>query len=418
MQRYGILGQEASPGDEGFEGLVARCYSQREKVRCLCRSDVDLALYIAKRNDLHVIARWPETGTRNAPHCEHYEAPDFLTGLGQVCGSAIVDDAESGEATLKFEFPLSRGPARAVPRALTNDKPDVKSTGQRLTMRGLLHYLWDRAELTHWHPGMAGKRNRFAVRRQLQIAAMGRKAGGDSLAMRLYIPETFRLDEKDALLRRRHDHLAPAEASRDAIMILIGEVKVIEPARYGEKIVVRHLPDWPFLMDEDMARRFHKRFAVEEELWRSDPEESHLVIAASFSIGASGLPQLFEITVMPVTLEWLPYEGLDERSLIRKAVQERRRFVKGLRLNLGSDKPIASIAPTDTGAEATAIYLVRSMPDEAYDEALAALMRKQGINHVSWRTGDDLPPSVALLTSSRRLLADSRQERAGGDAPV
>lgn len=416
MQRYEILGWEVSGNEEDFESLVARSYSQRQKVRCLCRGDVDLDLYIAKRNETHVIARWPGTGTRHAPHCEHYEAPDFLTGLGQVRGSAIVDDAESGETTLKFGFPLSRGPARAAPQALTNDKPDVKSTGQRLTMRGLLHYLWDRAELTHWHPGMASKRNWFVVRRQLLAAALGCKARGDSLAKRLFIPETFRLDEKDALLRRRHDHLAPAEASRDAIMILIGEVKAIEAARYGEKIVVRHLPDWPFLMDDDMARRFHKRFAIEEELWRSDPEESHLVIAASFSIGASGLPQLFEITVMPVTREWLPYEGLDERSLVRKAVQERRRFVKGLRLNLASDKPIASIALTDTGAEATAIYLVRSMPDEAYDEALAALMRKQGINHVSWRTGDELPPPIALLTSSPRLLPDRRHQRPGGDA--
>jgi len=415
MQRYEILGEEVSPGHKGFEALVARSYSQRHKVRCLCRSDADLDLYIAKRNDVHVIARWPGTGTRHSPHCEHYEAPDYLTGLGQVRGSAIVDDKETGETTLKFGFPLSRGAARAAPQALTNDKPDVKSTGQRLTMRGLLHYLWDRAELTHWHPRMAGKRNWFVVRRQLQIAAMACKARGDSLAKRLYIPETFRLDDKDALLRRRHDHLGPAEASRDAIMILIGEVKAIEPARYGEKIVVRHLPDWPFLMDEDMARRFHKRFAVEEELWRADPQESHLVIAASFSIGSSGLPQLFEITVMPVTREWIPYEAVDERTLVRKAVEERRRFVKGLRLNLGSDKPIASITLTDTGAEATATYLVRSMTDAAYDDALAVLMRKQGIAHVAWRTGDALAPPIALLTSSPRLFDGTRRQQVDGD---
>lgn len=416
MQRYQMIGEEVSPGDEGFEGLVARCYSQRQKVRCLCRRDADLDLYIAKRNDVYVIARWPGTGTRHSPHCEHYEAPDFLTGLGQVRGSAIVDDAESGETTLKFGFPLSRGPARAAPQALTNDKPDVKSTGQRLTMRGLLHYLWDRAELTHWHPRMAGKRNWFVVRRQLQIAAMACKARGDSLAKRLYIPETFRLDDKDALLRRRHDHLGPAEASRDAVMILIGEVKAIEPARYGEKIVVRHLPDWPFLMDHDMARRFHKRFAVEEELWRAEADESHLVIAASFSIGPSGLPQLFEITVMPVTREWLPYEALDERTLVRKAVDERRRFVKGLRFNLGSDKPIASITLTDTGPEATATYLVRSMTDAAYDEALMALMRKQGIRHEAWRIGDPLVPPMALLPSPRNLSGGAGRQRVDGEA--
>ena len=48
----------------------------------------------------------------------------------------------------------------------------------------------------------------------------------------------------------------------------IGEVRSIETARFGEKILIKHLPNFPFLMDADMARRFHKRFAAEEELWR------------------------------------------------------------------------------------------------------------------------------------------------------
>src|SRR3546814_6265839 len=88
-------------------------------------------------SDLHVLSRWPGTGPRHAPHCDHYEAPDHLTGLGQVLGSAIVDDIDNGVTTLKFGFPLSKGPARAAPASFTNDKPDVKATGQRLSMRGM-----------------------------------------------------------------------------------------------------------------------------------------------------------------------------------------------------------------------------------------------------------------------------------------
>jgi hypothetical protein len=179
-------------------------------------------------------------------------------------------------------------------------------------------------------------------------------------------------------------------------MVVIGEVKAIEPARFGEKILVRHLPDWPFLMDEDMARRFHKRFAVEEELWRSDGGGGHLVMSATFSIGASGLPQLFEIAVMPVTREWMPYESLDERALVSKAVGEGR-FVKGLRVNLGPDQPIASIALKDTGLDATAVHLVRHVPDPAYDDALAALMMTPGVRHVVWQPGDALPPAVPRI---------------------
>lgn len=391
-QRYHIIDREMGADEPGFEALLVHAYAQKERISCLCRRDADLDLYITHRHGQHIIARWPGTGALHAPHCDHYEAPDFLTGLAQVRGGAIVDDAKTGETMLKLGFPLSRGQARAAPASFTNDKPEVKATNQRLTIRGLLHYLWDRAELTHWHPRMAGKRNWYVVRRQLLQAAHGCKARGDGLGNVLFVPETFRLDDRNAIAGRRQGELQLARASQDAIMILVGEVKSIEPARLGEKILVRHLPDWPFLMDEDMARRFHKRFAVEEELWRSDDHEGHLVIAGSFSIGRSGLPQLIEITVMPVTREWLPYEGLDDRALVTKAVEERRRFVKGMRFNLGTDTPIASLALTDTGAQASAIHLARALPDPAYDEALALLMQSPGVDHETWRLGDPLPP--------------------------
>src|SRR3546814_9834751 len=63
------------------------------------------------------------------------------------------------------------------------------------------------------------------------------------------------------------------------------------------------------------------------------------MIAASFSMGASGRAQIFEMSVMPVTREWLPYEGLEERSLVTHAVEDQRHFVKGMRVNLGLEMP-------------------------------------------------------------------------------
>ena len=390
MQRYYVVDREMSANEDGFDVMVARAYTLKATVRCLCRRDVDLELYISHRHGGHVLSRWPGTGPRHAPHCDHYEAPDHLTGLGQVLGSAIVDDIDKGETTLKFGFPLSKGPARAAPASFTNDKPDVKATGQRLTMRGMLHFLWDRAQLTHWHPKMEGKRNWYIVRRQLLNAALGCKVRGDAFAQRLFIPETLRLDDKDEIARRRDGELAGARAAPDRIMVLIGEIKGIESARYGEKILIKHLPQWPFFMDAEMARRFHKRFAAEEELWKADDRDGHLMIAASFSIGASGLPQIYEMSVMPVTREWLPYEGLDEKTLVIQAVEERRHFVKGMRVNLGLEMPIASLTLTDTGTEATAVYLAHNLPETRYDEALEQLMRTRGVQHSTWRPGDRL----------------------------
>ena len=151
-------------------------------------------------------------------------------------------------------------------------------------MRGLLHVLWDRAELTHWHPKMAGKRTWFVVRRAA---------------------------------------LARVYASRDEMMVVVGEIKEIVPAHGAEKIVLRHVGDMPFVMDQDMARRFHKRFAGELALWQAQDgpngKSGRLVLAGSFARRREGTFDLIEVALMPMTPEWLPYETSDERYLVGKA---------------------------------------------------------------------------------------------------
>ena len=111
IQRYRVLGRSVAEGDE-LQQLLAKAYAQKAQVLCECRKGTDLSLYISHRNDRYVLARWPGSGARHATACDHYEAPDYLTGMGQVRGAAIIDDEASGETSLKLGFPLSRGSAR------------------------------------------------------------------------------------------------------------------------------------------------------------------------------------------------------------------------------------------------------------------------------------------------------------------
>jgi hypothetical protein len=293
----------------------------------------------------------------------------------------VIDDEASGETTLKLAFPLSRGAARLAPAALTNDKPTVKSTGQKLSMRGLLHVLWDRAELTHWHPKMAGKRSWFVVRRALLEAAASCKAKQEALPHVLFVPETFRLEDKEDLRARRRAALERVYRSRDELMVVVGEIKEIAPAHGAERIVLRHVGDMPFVMDPDMARRFHKRFAGELALWQAQHgnQQATSSLPARSRGGSEGTFDLIEVALMPVTGEWLPYETSDEQYLIAKAVAEKRRFVKGLRVNLDADTPIASLVLKDTGEDATAIH-IHDRDTEA-SEPLEALLACEGVAH-------------------------------------
>lgn len=400
IQRYRVLDRSVAEGDE-LQQLLAKAYAQKAQVLCECRKGTDLPLYISHRNDRYVLARWPGSGARHATACDHYEAPDYLTGMGQVRGSAILDDEASGETALKLGFPLSRGSARLAPAALTHDKPTVKSSGQKLSMRGLLHVLWDRAELTHWHPKMAGKRSWFVVRRALLEAAASCRAKQEALPHVLFVPESFKLEEKEDIRARRRAALERVYRSRDAMMVVVGEIKEILAAHGAERIVLRHVGDMPFVMDPDMARRFHKRFAGELALWQAQHggkgEQDHLVIAGSFARRREGTFDLIEVALMPVTAEWLPYETSDERYLIAKAVAERRRFVKGLRVNLDADTPIASLVLKDTGEDACAVHIHDR--DNEVAEPLEALLSGQGVAHQFWKEGEPLP---ARVTRPRR----------------
>ncbi len=392
IQRYRVLGRSVPEGDE-LQQLLAQAYAAKERAHCACRREEDLPLYIARRHDRYVLARWPGSGAQHATGCDHYEAPDFLTGMGQVRGAAVIDDEESGETDLKLAFPLSRGSARLAPAALTNDKPTVKSTGQKLSMRGLLHYLWDRAELTHWHPKMAGKRSWFVVRRALLEAAASCKAKQEALPQMLFVPESFKLEEKEDIRARRRAALARVYASRDEMMLVVGEIKEIVPAHGAEKIVLRHVGDIPFVMDQDMARRFNKRFAGELALWQAQDGKGHLILAGSFARRRQGTFDLIEVALMPVTTEWMPYESSDERYLVAKAVAEKRRFVKGLRVNLDAETPIASMVLKDTGEVASAVHIHDR--EQEVPEPLKILLAGQGVAHVLWKEGEPLPPRIS-----------------------
>ena len=107
------------------------------------------------------------------------------------------------------------------------DGDSVASNGTKLSLRGLLHYLWDQAELTRWHPGFAGKRSWGAVRKHLLLAAENKIARGDSLRSRLFIPEVFSVEHRDAINARRMAQWSQAVAvpgKPQQLMLLIAEI--------------------------------------------------------------------------------------------------------------------------------------------------------------------------------------------------
>jgi Protein of unknown function (DUF1173) len=357
-----VDGQRFEAASTGLADAVARAHAAHRRPHCLCKHGADgrgIEMYIARLGDGFIVKRMPNTGCQHAPECASYEPPAESSGLGQVLGSAISEDPTTGETTLKLDFPLTKIAGCSAQPSAGADSDSVASNGTRLSLRGLLHYLWDQAELTRWQPGFAGKRTWGTVRKHLLRAAENKIARGDPLRARLFIPEVFSVEQRDAIRARQTAQWSTAIAAPGKplqLMLLIAEVKEIVPARYGFKAIVKHLPDQAFMLDEPLYRRLGRHFATELALWGAS-EDLHMVIVATFNIATSGIPTIVELSLMPVTRCWLPVEDGFEKQLIEQLVAEGRSFVKGLRYNLGTGSQLASATLTDCEGSAPLLFV-------------------------------------------------------------
>lgn len=383
-------------GDEPAEELLAGAYARREHPLCLCCPE-GVAMYIARFGERHVLKRMPGTGPLHNVECDSYEPPSGLSGLVSVEGEAIVENVEDGTTALKLGFSLSKLAGRAAPAAGENmAASEAKADGARLSLKAMLHFLWDRAGFNRWRPAMAGRRNWAVLRKFLLEAASTSMTKGKPLSYSLYIPEMFDAKREDAIVRRRGELLSRAihsDGKRRSLGIMIGEVKEIAPSRIGARLVVKHAPGFPFMLAEDVERRIRKTFANELALWDSN-EESHLVAVATFGIGSAGVATVEAIALMTVNENWIPVETGYEAMLIERLTKGGASFVKSLRYNLPAAEPMASLFVTRAGGGSTALYLVPDGADAAFRERLEELIGESGMAAWVWDIGSGPMPGL------------------------
>jgi hypothetical protein len=396
VSTYRIKNRSLESDAPQLSEVLASIYGDKERPLCLCR-EPGVEMYVAKVSGRFLIKRMPNTGSRHDLSCESYEAPAELSGLGEVLGSAIQEHIEEGITDLKLAFSLTRRPWRAAPLPTGGEAGSVTTDGKRLTLRGTFHYLWEQAGFHKWAPAMSGKRNWYVIRKFLLQAAQAKFAKGHALNDLLYIPESFSLEHKGEIVQRRTALMAKLAAGAQnrshGLMLLIAEVKEIASARYGYKLVAKHLPDFHFTMNEDLYKRLRERFENELSLWDAT-EESHLILIGTFGVNVTGVAALEEAALTVVNHEWIPIEHTYDNLLIEKLGIGKRRFAKGLRYNLGSKRPLASVVLSDTEPTAVAMYIVPPDVNDEYRSALRELVINSQLASWFWVTAESELPGL------------------------
>ena len=353
-----LIGASVFEADSpGLAGSIAQAHGARQRPRCLCRPG-GVEMYVSRIGERYVVKRMPETGHRHAPDCPVFEPPAGCTGLHPLLGSAIIEDPIAGVTSLRLDFPMSVQPGYSGRGRSQSVAGSVASARPRLSLRGLLHYLWDQAELTRWHPGFEGRRGWGAVRHHLLRAAEQMRACGNPLLARLYVPEPFHAAQRDQIAGRRRSAWASAiqqPGEPQELQLLIAEAKEFAPARHGFKVVIRHVPDVAFAIDEALYHALTKRFDTELGIWGSS-EHAHMLVIATFGLSAAGVPKIDRLCLMPVSAQWLPVETVFEHQLVDRLVRERRAFLKVLRYDLSAHMKLASVLLTDCGDPTPKLY--------------------------------------------------------------
>ena len=384
---------ESSPE---FLAFLPDAYEKRLRPMCMCKA-TPIPMYIARGEDQYLIKRMPLTGREHDPACPSHQPPYELSGLGLLIGNAIQIDA-SGKTSLKLDFSLTkRGPRTLSATPTEPSESGISSKPDKLSLRAMLHYLWEAGELTEWRSTWTGKRGWGRVRTSLINAASQMTTRSGLLSDMLYVPEVFHVQDKDGISSRRTAFLKGAQATGNRprkLMMIVAEVKEFTSARDGQKIAIRHMP-FPLMIDDSAWRRLTTRYETELDLWRSN-EACHLILIATFGISTAGIASIEEIALMVVNEHWLPFEDVYELRLLEKLGRLKRKSVKGLRFNLPRKIPIVSVMLPEQKPAPVAMYIVRAAEGEEYEAAIADMMQaRPEITPWVWRVekGDipDLP---------------------------
>src|SRR5438477_13061229 len=141
--QYFVRGRTYPSGEPALQDALARVYDSSERPRCMCVQG-GVEMYVAKHAEF-VIKRMPGTGHLHQVACHSFEPEAGMSGLGELMGEAIVEHAPE-QVEIRTAFPLSRTSGHALARGQAcEDPPSVNAPRKRMSLRAVLHFLYDRA---------------------------------------------------------------------------------------------------------------------------------------------------------------------------------------------------------------------------------------------------------------------------------
>ena len=338
-----------------FQALLEEFHGHKPRPTCGCMHAGRPLETVIRRlgTGRFILARLPNEGAAHRAKCDFYAAsPDRSGRAGYVEG--VMEETADGGYTIRLGLSLSLRKGEPAPAAETFRTGRPGAGRQRaMTLLGLLHALWEEAQLNRWHPGFCGKRSPGRVAWWLSTAA------DQFRVVRSELGELFAAIAPD----RRGGAARLGKLTRDlgrrSRLVISGTVTSIEPVKFGRRDI--RLTGGPgvglFLSAlPGQADTLLAKHPYAARLLRAAPEARRGQVIGLFVVEAEPGEWKGRAIVratmqggalMETTADFIPVADDFERQVADRLVTEDRAFTKPLRYDADNDLVLPDFVLTD-----------------------------------------------------------------------
>jgi hypothetical protein len=284
----------------------------------------------------------------------------------------------------------------------------VSSKRRAMSILGLLHLVWDKAEFNRWTPAMTGKRHQGVIRKYVLEAAEKIVLKGMRLSERLFVPEPFKSDEAEAIKTRREQAFAvmtlEGPSTKHKLMMVIGEIKSMEKITLGYKLLIKHMPDCPLMLDTKSGGKILAQF---EHLFTLRDMQEGVRLIAVMTVTMKGFAD-YRVDTMSIAMTtdaWIPVENSFEKALADALTLARRQFIKPLSFDAPSSIAFPNFLLLDAAREPIPLNIVLPTANKTAQKAKEDLVAVAPPGSWVWRIDESaqlpaLPPKLPAATST------------------
>jgi hypothetical protein len=372
-----------------YAGLFARARAEVGHGQCLCQTPALRLVIRCSRAGRYHLAGWPGEGELHDPSCSFHKLTSEPTGRDAYSTEAIREEDDG--VAIRFSAALARKLSAPEPAEASLEQRDGRAR-RTVGLLGLLHWLWEEAQLTTWHPRWR-RRTWWVCHARLSEQITACSINGDELTEALYVVPPFQKEYarrntalfeafRIARLKRRGDTQRRG--------LILGEIRDVRATRYGVQYALAHHRGALFAtraLNERLRRSYRPAFSA-----AAHEHGARRIGLFLVELSPKGNVRVLDMAAMLVSKLYIPADSSHEVMMANALADAGRAYVKPVRYD-GSDLVFPDFVLTDVSPHSyVEVYGIHGR--ESYEQrkrVKQAHYQRQGAGLLEWDIVDSIP---------------------------